>query len=147
MSQSTTNYPSWENIDEDTKNVYKRIWRNPKEPQFLSNEEWSTFQNTVVDGSANYFDPALAEDISRDGVRKKLKKSVLDVVHRIWLLNINGDKFWNDVPFSDISDDPNDVYRCIIDYFFKNDTPNWKRIQKYRDNFLFNKQEDAIYIT
>ena len=71
----------------------------------------------------------------------------MDVVHRIWLLNINGDKFWNDVPFSDISDDENDVYRCIINYFFENGTPKWKRIQKYRDNFLFNKQEDGIYIT
>jgi hypothetical protein len=147
LSQSTTNYPSWENLDDDTKNVYKEIWRNPKEPQFLSSAEWNTFQNTIVVGSANYFNPPLSEDITRDGVRKKLKKSVLDVVHRIWLLNINGDKYWNDVPFSEISEDENDVYRCIIDYFFKNNTPNWKRIQKYRDNLLFNKQDDGIYIT
>ena len=70
LSQSTTNYPSWENLDEDTKNVYQRIWRNPKEPQFLSNTEWSTFQNVIVEGSANYFDPALDVDITRDRVRK-----------------------------------------------------------------------------
>lgn len=153
-SQQEKEYPNWEDLSDNMQEIYRnKIWDDPEHPfiEFdASRTSMQTYNNEELDvGQA--FDPPIEGKLSRQQIRTKLKKSLLDILNYKWLHNLNIESIrWNKVPV-----DENVVSKYFLKkkktiskchYMATTDKIDFDALHEYRDHIIVYKDGGTIHI-
>lgn len=154
-SQQEKEYPNWEDLDNDTLEIYNNIiWDDPEHPFIkvdASRSSMQLYNNEQVNVGQTFDPPLEVSMLSRQQIRTKLKKSLLDILNYKWLHNLNIDSIrWNKLPVDEsvVSKFFLKRKRTISKCHYKatTDSIDFDAFHEYRDNIIVYKDEDTIHI-